>query len=79
MPTYAYQCSDCSHTSDVFQKISDDPLTMCPSCGKDTFKRAIAGASVTFSFKGSGFYQTDYKNTQSGACCPCGKNNKSCG
>lgn len=79
MPTYSYKCLECDHHMDAFQKITDAPLLSCPSCGKDTLERMIGGANVTFSFQGKGFYQTDYKNTQAGSCCPCGKNGQSCG
>ncbi len=65
MPTYEYVCQDCSHVFDVFQKMSDEPLTVCPKC-KGNVKRKI-GAGAGPIFKGSGFYQTDYKNSTSSA------------
>ena len=64
MPTYDYKCLDCGHTFEEFQKISDEPLTTCPACNGH-IKRLI-GAGAAPIFKGSGFYQTDYKN-KSGA------------
>ena len=61
MPTYDYKCMDCNYTFEEFQKMSDDPLDSCPSCS-GTVKRLI-GAGAAPIFKGSGFYQTDYKNS----------------
>jgi putative FmdB family regulatory protein len=59
MPTYDYKCSDCDYSFEVFQKITEDPLQVCPECsGK--LKRLI-GPGAGPIFKGSGFYQTDYK------------------
>ena len=68
MPTYEYVCSKCDHQFDVFQPITDKPLTVCPKdrCvqkrwGKGKVKRAVsAGAGLIF--KGSGFYITDYRS-----------------
>lgn len=60
MPFYEYQCSNCGHQLEELQKMSDEPLTKCPACGKDTLKRLI-GTGAGLIFKGSGFYQTDYK------------------
>ncbi|MEE9432573.1 MAG: FmdB family zinc ribbon protein [Melioribacteraceae bacterium] len=61
MPTYDYECLKCNHTFEEFQKMSDDVLTKCPEC-KGKLKRLI-GAGLGPIFKGSGFYQTDYKNS----------------
>jgi putative FmdB family regulatory protein len=61
MPTYDYQCDACGHTFDEFQSINADPLTKCPECNKKKLRRLLgAGAAVVF--KGSGFYQTDYRS-----------------
>jgi putative FmdB family regulatory protein len=61
MPTYDYQCSGCQHEFELFQSISDRPRRKCPACGEMRLKRLIgAGAAVVF--KGSGFYQTDYRS-----------------
>ncbi|MBM3838150.1 MAG: zinc ribbon domain-containing protein [Verrucomicrobia bacterium] len=68
MPTYEYVCSKCDETFDLFQSISDHPITTCPkdlcrqkTWGKGKVKRAItAGAGLIF--KGSGFYITDYRS-----------------
>ena len=60
MPTYDYKCLECNYTFEEYQKMTDEQLQICPSCnGK--LKRLI-GAGATPIFKGSGFYQTDYKN-----------------
>jgi putative FmdB family regulatory protein len=60
MPTYDYKCSDCNYTFEHFQPMSAQPLTECPKC-KGTLKRIIGTGSGPI-FKGSGFYQTDYKS-----------------
>ncbi len=61
MPTYEYKCLKCNLKFELFQKINDDPVTECPNC-KGKVKRLISGGTGPI-FKGSGFYQTDYKNT----------------
>lgn len=63
MPTYDYKCLDCGYTFEYFQSITDEPLSVCPNCG-GVVKRLI-GAGAGPIFKGSGFYQTDYKNNSS--------------
>lgn len=60
MPTYEYRCTDCEETFEFFRKMSDAPLQTCPSCG-GTLKRMI-GTGMTPIFKGSGFYETDYRS-----------------
>ncbi len=60
MPTYDYKCLDCGYTFEHFQRITEEPLDKCPECSGHV-KRLI-GAGSTPIFKGSGFYQTDYKN-----------------
>jgi len=60
MPTYDYKCAACGHRFEAFQSITADALDKCPECGRKRLERLIgAGAGVIF--KGSGFYQTDYK------------------
>ncbi len=59
MPTYEYKCKDCGFLFEKFQKMSDEPLTECPNC-KGTVKRLI-GSGAGIIFKGTGFYETDYK------------------
>jgi len=60
MPTYEYECDACGHTMEAFQSMSDKPLRKCPKCGKLKLQRLI-GAGAGIIFKGSGFYETDYK------------------
>jgi putative FmdB family regulatory protein len=64
MPIYAYKCGSCGHAKDVLQKISDDPLTDCPACGKPSFSKQLTAAG--FQLKGSGWYATDFKGGASG-------------
>ena len=61
MPTYEYQCDACNHNFDEFQSFSDKPLKKCPQCGKPKLRR-VFGAGAAVIFKGSGFYQTDYRS-----------------
>lgn len=65
MPIYAYRCSECGHAKDVLQKLSDAPLTTCPSCGADSFSKQITAAG--FQLKGSGWYQTDFRGGSTAA------------
>ncbi len=61
MPTYEYLCDRCSHQFEEFQSITARPLQVCPSCKRRGLRRLIGtGAGVIF--KGSGFYQTDYRS-----------------
>ncbi len=59
MPTYDYKCKKCGIAFELFQKMSDDPITECIEC-KGEVKRLI-GSGLTPIFKGNGFYETDYK------------------
>ncbi len=63
MPTYEYICESCSHTLEIFQSISAASLKRCPKCRKHKLKRLI-GAGAGIIFKGSGFYETDYKKVK---------------
>ena len=60
MPFYEYQCGDCGHRLEVLQKISDEPLIFCPQCNEASLKKLISAAA--FRLKGSGWYETDFKN-----------------
>jgi putative FmdB family regulatory protein len=76
MPNYDYRCLECGYNFEEFQKMTDEPLTKCPKC-KGHVKRLI-GAGLGPIFKGSGFYQTDYKNKSSKPSSPVSsKSNKS--
>lgn len=59
MPTYGYRCQSCGTRFEVWQKMSDDPLTTCPTCG-GSVRRLLYPAGVVF--KGSGFYSTDHRS-----------------
>lgn len=61
MPAYHYRCKSCKHEFEEFQKMSDDPLKICPSCHKHSLV-LVMSAGTGLVFKGSGFYITDYKN-----------------
>jgi len=61
MPTYDYQCQACDHTFEAFQSITAKPLKKCPECGKQKLARLI-GTGAGIIFKGSGFYETDYRS-----------------
>jgi putative FmdB family regulatory protein len=61
MPTYGYACQNCGHEFDEFQSITAKPLRKCPECGKLSLKRLI-GTGAGIIFKGSGFYETDYRS-----------------
>jgi putative FmdB family regulatory protein len=61
MPTYEYHCDGCEHHFDEFQSIMEKPLKKCPQCGKSKLRR-IFGTGAAILFKGSGFYQTDYRS-----------------
>lgn len=76
MPIYAYRCATCGHAQDVLQKISDALLTVCPSCGADTFVKQVTAAG--FQLKGSGWYVTDFRSGNAGgaAATPVGESGK---
>jgi putative FmdB family regulatory protein len=59
MPIYAYRCAACGHAKDVLQKMSDVPLTVCPSCAAPRFEKQVTAAG--FQLKGSGWYVTDFR------------------
>ena len=61
MPTYDYECDACGHSFELFQSISDAVKRKCPECGKQKLRR-LFGTGGAIVFKGSGFYQTDYRS-----------------
>ena len=61
MTTYDYLCEACGHELEIFQGINDEPETKCPACKKKKLKRQF-GTGAAIVFKGSGFYQTDYRS-----------------
>ncbi len=61
MPTYEYRCKACGHEFEQFQSMTARPLRTCPACSKSTLERLI-GTGAAIVFKGSGFYQTDYRS-----------------
>jgi putative FmdB family regulatory protein len=60
MPFYEYECENCKFYTEVMQKISDEPLKKCPSCGKNQLKKLISAPN--FRLKGAGWYETDFKS-----------------
>jgi putative FmdB family regulatory protein len=59
MPFYEYECRACKYYTEVMQKITDAPLTKCPSCGKRKLKKLVS--APVFRLKGAGWYETDFK------------------
>jgi putative FmdB family regulatory protein len=62
MPFYEYECSNCKFYVEALQKISDEPLKKCPSCGKQSLKKLIS--VPVFRLKGDGWYETDFKSDE---------------
>ncbi|HIF50612.1 MAG TPA: zinc ribbon domain-containing protein [Thiotrichaceae bacterium] len=60
MPIYEYKCGECDHRLEILQKISDDQETTCPECGKEGLRKLIS--AVAFKLKGTGWYETDFKD-----------------
>jgi len=61
MPIYQYKCNDCDHCMEALQKISDEPLTVCPQCEAASLRKQLTAAA--FKLKGTGWYETDFKNS----------------
>ena len=61
MPTYDYICDDCGHEFETYESITAEPRKDCPECSQATLRRKI-GPGAAILFKGSGFYQTDYRS-----------------
>lgn len=66
MPIYEYRCTDCGHTLEALQKLSEPALTACPACSKATLSKLVSAAG--FQLKGSGWYATDFKSKSAPAC-----------
>lgn len=65
VPTYEYRCRGCRHAFERFQRMSDPPVHICPSCGENRVERLIStGGGIVF--KGAGFYATDYRQPRNG-------------
>ena len=60
MPIYEYRCAACGHHLEALQKMTEGPLRKCPDCGKSQLKRLVSASR--FRLKGSGWYETDFKN-----------------
>ena len=60
MPIYEFVCEECGNKVEVLQKMSDEPLKICPSCGKSSMKKKVSAAA--FRLSGSGWYETDFKS-----------------
>lgn len=60
MPIYEYRCQSCAHELEALQKLSDQPLVDCPSCGQASLKKKVSAAG--FRLKGGGWYETDFKS-----------------
>lgn len=71
MPIYEYHCSHCGFQKDHLQKLRDKPLTTCPACGQETYAKAVTAAG--FQLKGTGWYATDFKGSNSAAAAPAKK------
>lgn len=65
MPNYDYFCSSCGCSEEISQRITEDALTTCPNCGKETFNRVVTGGAGVL-YKGEGWYVTDYSKKSSG-------------
>ena len=61
MPIYQYACQSCGHSLEALQKISDEPLKICPNCSKPELAKQLTAAA--FRLKGTGWYETDFKNS----------------
>ena len=63
MPIYEYRCLECGFQDEYLQKLSEPQLTVCPTCGKESFRKLVSAAG--FQLKGSGWYATDFRNSGS--------------
>lgn len=65
MPIYEYQCKECGHHLEALQKVTDTPLRECPECQKNSLEKLVSATS--FQLKGTGWYETDFKNKKTPA------------
>src|SRR5687768_16359895 len=65
MPIYEYRCGECGAQTEILQRISDAPLTVCPQCGKPALTKLVSAAG--FQLKGTGWYATDFKDKKPAA------------
>jgi len=65
MPIYEYKCTECDHRLEKLQRMSDDPLKDCPECDNPTLTKLVSASS--FKLKGTGWYETDFKNKKKSA------------
>ena len=65
MPTYVYRCNECDYTFEARQRMSEDPLELCPKCDEESLRRVINSVGIVF--KGSGFYVTDNRGQKNGS------------
>jgi len=61
MPIYEYRCNVCGHADEHLQKVSEEPLSVCPACGKPEYRKQLSAAG--FQLKGTGWYATDFKGS----------------
>jgi putative FmdB family regulatory protein len=60
VPIYEYKCDQCDHRLEILQKISDEPEKSCPECGEEGLRKLVS--AVAFKLKGTGWYETDFKD-----------------
>tara|TARA_R110002095_G_scaffold1669_3_gene8055 strand:+ start:4048 stop:4374 length:327 start_codon:yes stop_codon:yes gene_type:complete len=75
VPIYEYRCNHCEHRLEMLQKISDDPAKTCPECGEDSLRKLVSAAA--FKLKGTGWYETDFKDKKPGKEAKTNSSNKS--
>ena len=75
MPIYEYRCNHCEYRLEMLQKISDEPAKTCPECGEDSLLKLVSAAA--FKLKGTGWYETDFKDKKPNKDTETNKDNKS--
>ena len=75
VPIYEYRCNHCEHRLEMLQKISDEPAKTCPECGEDSLLKLVSAAA--FKLKGTGWYETDFKDKKPNKDAKTNKGNKS--